>query len=132
MPAVKPTITGSGMNLSSAPSRATPSSSSITPAIMVAICRPSMPCFAVTPARIAMKAPVGPAICTRLPPSAETRKPATIAVYRPCSGFAPEAMAKAMASGSATTPTITPATTLRAQCWRANRPALRASSRAII
>ena len=33
-----------------------------------------------------MKAPVGPPICTRLPPSAEIRKPATTAVNSPTAG----------------------------------------------
>ena len=56
-------------------------------------------------------APVGPPICTREPPSAEIRKPATMAVKRPRSGLTPLAIAKAIASGSATMPTITPATT---------------------
>ena len=56
------------------------------------------------------KAPVGPPICTRLPPSAEMRKPATMAVNRPRSGGTPEPMANAIASGSATTPTTMPAT----------------------
>ena len=36
-------------------------------------------------------------------------KPAMMAVKMPASGFSPEAMAKAMASGSATTPTVSPA-----------------------
>ena len=36
-----------------------------------------------------MKAAVGPPICTREPPNAEIRKPATIAEYRPFSGAAP-------------------------------------------
>ncbi|MCY1500523.1 hypothetical protein D9M68_345660 [compost metagenome] len=80
MPAVKPTITGAGMNLMIAPRRVTPSSRRMIPAMMVAICSPSMPCFAVTPARMTMKAPVGPAICTRLPPNRATSAPATIAV----------------------------------------------------
>ncbi len=70
-----------------------------------------------------MKAPVGPAIWARVPPQADTSAPATMAVYRPCSGRAPEAMAKAMASGSATTPTITPAITLRSNWLRTNIPA---------
>jgi hypothetical protein len=39
----------------------------------------------------------------------EIRKPAMMAVTRPCSGLTPLAMAKAMASGSATTPTVSPA-----------------------
>src|SRR5436190_19648147 len=59
-------------------------------------------------------APVGPPIWTREPPNAEMMKPATIAVYSPRSGVTPLAMANAMASGSATMPTITPA-------WRSAR-----------
>ncbi len=56
-----------------------------------------------------MKAPAGPPICTAEPPRAAIRKPAMIAVHSPASGFSPEAMAKAIASGSATIPTVTPA-----------------------
>lgn len=56
-----------------------------------------------------MKAPVGPPICTLLPPSSDTRKPATMAVMMPFSGVTPEAMPNAMASGSATMPTMMPA-----------------------
>ena len=58
-----------------------------------------------------MKAPAGPPICTFEPPRAEIRKPATMAVIRPCSGLRPEAIAKAIASGSATMPTVMPAPT---------------------
>ena len=65
--------------------------------------------MATTPATMTTKAPVGPPICTRLPPSREIRKPATTAVNRPRSGGTPEPMAKAIASGSATTPTTMPA-----------------------
>ncbi|CPO66897.1 Uncharacterised protein [Bordetella pertussis] len=131
IPAVKPTMTGAGMYLMMAPSRAAPSASRMQPAIRVASCRPATPCWAVMPARMTMKAPVGPAICTRLPPHSETSRPATMAVYRPCSGLAPLAMAKAMASGSATTPTIRPETILGSQWARRSRPARLASSRAI-
>ncbi|OQC10237.1 MAG: hypothetical protein BWX79_01347 [Alphaproteobacteria bacterium ADurb.Bin100] len=60
-----------------------------------------------------MKAPAGPPICTGLPPSSEISKPAMIAVKMPASGLSPEAIAKAMASGSATTPTVRPAPTSR-------------------
>ena len=56
-----------------------------------------------------MKAAVGPPICTREPPSAEIRKPAMIAVCRPFSGVVPEAIASAIASGSATMATVRPA-----------------------
>src|SRR5688572_17367771 len=54
-------------------------------------------------------APVGPAIWTRDPPSTATISPATTAVQRPRSGVTPLAIANAMASGSATMPTTTPA-----------------------
>ncbi len=53
-----------------------------------------------------MKAPVGPPICTRLPPKTETISPPIIAVIRPFSGLTPEAIAKAIARGNATIPTI--------------------------
>ena len=56
-----------------------------------------------------MKAPVGPPICTLLPPSSEMMNPATMAVMIPFSGVTPEAMPNAMASGRATMPTMTPA-----------------------
>jgi hypothetical protein len=58
-----------------------------------------------------MKAPVGPPICTRLPPKAEIRKPATMAVTSPAAGSAPEAMAIARLSGRATIATVMPAST---------------------
>jgi hypothetical protein len=70
------------------------------------------------PATMTTKAPVGPPICTRLPPSAEMMKPATMAVNRPCSGRTPEAMPKAMLSGRATMPTTRPARTSRVRSWR--------------
>ena len=56
-----------------------------------------------------MNAPVGPPICTLLPPSSEMRKPAMMAVTMPFSGETPDAMPKAMASGRATMPTMMPA-----------------------
>ena len=48
----------------------------------------------------------------------EIRKPATIAVKSPRSGVTPLAMANAMASGSATMPTMTPAVRSRANWVR--------------
>ena len=63
-------------------------------------------------------APVGPPICTRDPPSAEMRKPATMAVQRPRSGVTPLAIANAMAKGSATIPTMTPAVASVTNCAR--------------
>ena len=56
-----------------------------------------------------MKAPVGPPICTLVPPSSEMMNPATMAVMMPFSGVTPEAMPKAMAKGRATMPTMRPA-----------------------
>ena len=56
-----------------------------------------------------MNAPVGPPICTRLPPNADTMNPATMAVMMPFSGVTPDAMPKAIANGSATMPTMMPA-----------------------
>ena len=75
----------------------------------VEIIRPSMPYCSTIPKTITIKAPVGPPICTLLPPSKEIRKPATIAVIKPFSGETPEATAKAMARGRATIPTTIPA-----------------------
>lgn len=65
-----------------------------------------------------MKAAVGPPICTREPPKAEIRKPAMIAVCRPFSGVAPEAIASAIASGRATMATVSPASASARRCWR--------------
>jgi hypothetical protein len=83
MPPVNPTITGAGMKRMTTPILATPMSTRMTPAMSVAASRPAMPYFAVTPARIATNAPVGPAICTRLPPKAATHAPPIMAVYSP-------------------------------------------------
>src|SRR5690606_32891312 len=131
MPAVKPTITGSGMNRITAPRRASPIATRITPAISVATSRPPTPNCATTLARITMKAPVGPAIWMREPPNSATAAPAMIEVYRPCSGLTPDAIANAIASGNATMPTTSPAMMFGAQCSRRIRPALAASTIAI-
>lgn len=58
-----------------------------------------------------MQAPAGPPICTLEPPRAEIMKPPITAATRPCSGLSPLPIAKAMASGRATTPTVMPAAT---------------------
>ncbi len=55
------------------------------------------------------KAPVGPPICTRLPPKAEIMKPAITAVTIPLSGETPEATAKAIAKGKSKILAIIPA-----------------------
>ena len=56
-----------------------------------------------------IKAPVGPPICTLLPPNMEIMNPAMIAVIIPFSGDTPDAIPNAMASGRATIPTMIPA-----------------------
>ena len=61
------------------------------------------------PKTITIKAPVGPPICTRLPPKADIKNPAITAVISPCTGVTPEAMAKAIDNGKATIPTMIPA-----------------------
>ena len=48
-----------------------------------------------------MNAPVGPPICTLLPPSKEMMNPAMIAVIIPFSGDTPDAIPNAMARGKA-------------------------------
>jgi hypothetical protein len=68
---------------------------------------------------IGMNAAVGPPICTRLPPSAEIRNPAMIAVKIPSAGAGNGvacpagtlAIPSASASGSAIMPTVKPAIT---------------------
>jgi hypothetical protein len=45
-------------------------------------------------------------------------KPAMMAVNKPASGLRPEAMAKAMAKGKATTPTVSPAAMSAPNCSR--------------
>ena len=80
-----------------------------TPAMSVAMVSPWMPYWLMMPATMTMNAPVGPPICTLLPPNSEIASPATMAVMMPFSGETPLAIPKAMANGSATIPTMTPA-----------------------
>ena len=83
------------------------------PAMIVASSRPSNPYCSITPYTTTMKAPVGPPIWTLLPPSNEIKKPATMAVTKPASGSAPEAIAIAMLKGRATSETVMPASASR-------------------
>ena len=108
MPFVKPTTTGRGMNFTAVPRPVTPRISKRIPAIKVDMNSPSKPYFAMMPKTTTTNAPVGPPIWVFDPPRAEITKPATIAQYRPASGGTPEAMAKAIARGSATRPTVMP------------------------
>ncbi len=80
IPAVKPVVTGNGMYLITPPSLRAPMATSTKPAINVATIRPSTPYRPTMPATMTTKAPVGPPICTREPPRAEIRNPATIPV----------------------------------------------------
>ena len=109
IPLVNPTTTGRGMNFTADPRPVMPSRIKITPAIIVHIKRPSRPYFATMPKTTTTNAPVGPPICVDEPPSAEITNPATIAQYSPDCGGTPEAIANAIASGSATNPTVIPA-----------------------
>src|ERR1700722_7582729 len=63
-------------------------------------------------------APVGPPICVEDPPSAEIKNPAITAQYSPNCGGTPEAIANAIASGSATKPTVTPASRSPGNCFQ--------------
>ena len=80
IPVVKPTVSGNGTNFTNPPRRSSPITTSMTPASSVATASPSYPYFWTIPYTMTMKAPVGPPICTLVPPRAETRKPATMAV----------------------------------------------------
>jgi hypothetical protein len=80
MPVVNPTVTGYGTNRMMSPSRASAINTKDPPAMRVATASPSYPNSATTLATSTTKAPVGPPICTRLPPMSEIRAPATMAV----------------------------------------------------
>ena len=80
IPAVKPTVTGKGMNLMKVPRRRNPTTASISPERNVARISPSIPCWATVAATSTMKAPAGPPIWKRDPPRSDTRKPPTMAV----------------------------------------------------
>ncbi len=109
MPLVKPVTTGNGMYRIIVPSLLAPSTNKITPAISAQTASASGPCAMTMGASNGTNAPAGPPICTREPPSAETKKPPMMAVKMPVSGFRPDAMARAIDRGKATMPTIKPA-----------------------
>ena len=62
MPAVKPTVTGYGMNLMYVPSFRKPIAARINPDSIVARINPSMPCACTVAATSTMNAPAGPPI----------------------------------------------------------------------
>ena len=109
MPLVKPVTTGNGIYLIIVPNLHAPSTNKITPAISAQTTSACGPCDKTIGASNGTNAPAGPPICTREPPSSETKKPPMMAVKIPISGFSPDAMASAIASGNATMPTISPA-----------------------
>lgn len=109
MPEVNPVVTGNGMKRISAPMRQKPRIMRKRPAISVQTSSPDAWYCSSTPMMMMTKAPVGPPIWYLLPLNREMRKPATMAVMRPWVGESPHAIAKAIASGMATTPTVSPA-----------------------
>ncbi len=109
MPSVKPSITGHGMNVTARPRPVTPQTSTITPATIVTSATLARPCCATIGASTTAIAPVGPDTCTFEPPNTAATRPATTAVISPAAAPTPELMPNANASGSATTPTVTPA-----------------------
>jgi hypothetical protein len=110
MPSVKPSITGHGMKVTARPSRSMPAASTMRPASSPTIARAPSPWAAMIGASTTTMAPVGPDTCTFEPPNTAATSPATIAVTNPLAAPAPELTPNARASGSATTPTVMPAT----------------------
>ena len=80
MPAVKPVVTGCGMNSMNRPRRARPIAIRMSPPIAPESSRPASPNFVKIGASTTMNAAVGPVTCVREPPSAATSAPATIDV----------------------------------------------------
>lgn len=80
MPAVKPVVTGWGMNSMRLPRRSRPSAMRIRPAMRPVISSPPRPSWAWMGASSTMKAAVGPTTCSREPPKTAEMKPATMAV----------------------------------------------------
>ena len=109
IPLVKPIITATGINLTNTPMRKKPIIHRMPPDIKVASNKPDTPYFSTIPYTITMNAPAGPPTWTREPLNNEIKKPAIIAVKIPDSGLSPEAIANAIAKGSATTATVKPA-----------------------
>ena len=101
---------GRGMNFTADPMPVTPSTINKTPAIMVQRKRPSTPCTAMMPAMTTTKAPVGPPIWVFDPPKRRNQESRDHGAINSRLRRQPDAMAKAIASGNATRPTVIPAT----------------------
>lgn len=110
MPSVNPSMTGHGMKETARPSRSTPARTTRMPARRVTTTTAPGPWLATIGTRTTTIAPVGPDTCTCEPPKTAAITPATTAVTRPASALRPELTPKPSASGSATMPTVTPAT----------------------
>ncbi len=110
MPSVNPSTTGHGMKVTTRPSRSRPAARTITPPSTVTSATDASPCWATIGASTTAIAPVGPETWNREPPSTAATTPAITAVTSPAAGPTPELTPNASASGSATTPTVSPAT----------------------
>ncbi len=111
-PVVNPTRTERGIRSMTRPRRSAPASITITPAANVAASITGTPCWDTSPRTTVMNAAEGPDTWKRDEPKAAARNPPTTPETMPATGCAPEATAKAMHSGSATTATTSPANTL--------------------
>ena len=103
------------------PSRSSPVPITISPASSVTAAIAPAPWLATIGSSTTTIAPVGPETCTFDPPKTAASRPATIAVIRPCSAVSPELTPKPSASGSATMPTVTPATRSARQVFGSRR-----------
>jgi hypothetical protein len=106
------------MNSIRRPARKAPIARRMSPAITEARSSPARPRREAIGASTTTKAAVGPVTWVIDPPSSATSAPATMAVYRPCCGGTPEAIARAIDRGSATTPTTSPARASRTSSRR--------------
>ncbi|MCG3140437.1 MAG: hypothetical protein HDKAJFGB_01503 [Anaerolineae bacterium] len=109
MPLVKPVTTGRGIKATTRPKRKMPTSIIKMPARMPATHMPSRPYLFAKTISTALMAPVGPEIWYGAPDKPPMRNPAMMAVTKPAAASAPEAMPNASANGSATAPTVMPA-----------------------
>ena len=109
MPRVKPSTTGQGIKATARPSPLMPRAQTIRPAMRDTSAMLPVPWAATTGARTTTMAPVGPDTWTLDPPMTAATRPATTAVIRPASAPTPELTPNARARGSATMPTVMPA-----------------------
>ena len=111
MPTVKPSMTGHGRYARSRPTRASDATTTSDAGHQTDEQDGVAPYRETIGTSTTVIAPVGPDTCTFEPPKTAATTPATIAVIKPAVAPRPLVIPKASASGSATTPTVTPATT---------------------